>query len=142
MAYCPIFLPDAKIAVGHNNAGGLATLEGTIPSGGTPFLPVTAYPNYDPGAFQIRGDGRYTTAGFATIVWALGAVTWRQERYLRDTYCGGGYSGLVTVRTVAETDGTYANYNATVQLPKRPDGQPVGQAFRDYEIRFIRLVAI
>lgn len=142
MTYHPVWLTDAQIAAGHNNAGGLAALEGTIPTNGTAFLPMTMYPNYNPGQFQIRGNGIFTLGGFATVAWQLGYVTWIQERYLRATYCSAGYSGLVTVRTVTETDGTYANYNATMILAKRVDGQQLGDVLTDYEIRFTRMVAI
>lgn len=138
-----VFYPNYQLAAGHDNAAGLATLEGTLPSGETvPFVYPRVVGGYDPGVFKIRTSGERYTAGFDTVVWLFGAITWRHFRYLQETYCGDGYSGLVTVRTRLDDPATYANYNATMLLEKPSSTQIRVGVFVDFPVRFTRLEAL
>jgi hypothetical protein len=98
--------------------------------------------NYDHGAFELRGNGTRITSGFALVTWLIGVVSREQHYYLRTTYCGGGYSGLVTVRTTVGDASTFANYNAVLLLPKDIDGDYRIKQFVDYPMVFTRLVAL
>ena len=142
----PIFYPNYQIAVGNDNPGGLAKLEGLVVSGASlPFPPVTNFQFVDPGVFRIRANGIIFVSGFVSLTWRLdGGIDAVMEKYLRDTYCGSGYSGLVTIKTDLETNGTYANYNAVMYLPKRPETNVVNGSliFAPYNIRFVRIKAI
>ena len=131
-----------KLAAGHDNEAGLVSIEGYTPTGGTAFVSVNAYSRFDPGDFKIRGDGTVMASGFPSMAWVLDHVTRVQEQYLRDTYCAGGYSGKVTLRTDTEEESTYANYNAVLVLPKHEDSERLGNVFRNYRLLFTRLEAL
>lgn len=138
-----VWYPDYQLAVGNNNAAGLAVLEGVTPSGDTrPFLYPQVYPNWDPGTFKTRADGTLYVAGFAATRWVYAVLTKLQVAYLMTTYCNGGWSGAVTVRLRLGTPSTYANYNAILRLPKFTDTQMQQRYFRDYPLTFTRLEAL
>lgn len=138
-----VWYPDNQIAVGNNNAAGLAALEGVTPSGDTrAFVTPTAYPHYDPGTFKMREDGTLYIAGYAAARWVFPVLTKLQVAYLMTTYCSGGWSGAVTVRLRLGTPSAYANYNAVLVLNKfDPSGFKQGY-FVDYVLTFTRLEAI
>lgn len=135
---------DYQLAVGHNNAAGLTNVETTIPSYQTH---QTFFPRgrgmFDDGILRVRSDGLLYTAGFASFVWEVDVLEYAQWAYLQTTYTTGGntYSGQVTARTRL-IGGTYANYNATMILPKPPDEDKKFVAMRNVEIRFTRAVAL
>lgn len=134
-------LYDYQLAVGNNNAAGLVNIQTITPAGDRAFWPPDAFSSYDPGTFRIRGDGTVTLAGFASTTWVFGVLTRAQLTYLSDTYCSGGWSGLVTVRTrIGRT--TYANYNAVLTLTKPRDSQRRFTKFLDYRVEFTRMVAL
>lgn len=137
------FYPDYQLAVGHDNALGLAAIEGVLPGGETrAFIAPTVRGGYTEGQQIIRGDGSVTFAGFPVVVWTFSWVTFGQREYLRTTYCGGGWSGEVTVRTRLTAGGAYANYNATLLLPQPGEGDEQLGRIANYRVRFIRMVAI
>jgi hypothetical protein len=146
MSEDPIFYPNYQIAVGNDNAAGLATLEGTVAAGASkPFPPVTNFQFVDPGEFRIRANGTLFVSGFISLTWRLdGGIDAVMEKYLRDTYCSSRYSGLVTIKTDIETNGTYANYNAVMYLPKRAEAGIIDGSliFTPYNIRFVRVEAL
>lgn len=137
--------PSYAIAVGNNNASALRALEGYTPAGDTrAFVPCRTWPNFDPGDIQIDGNGLDSYDGYPSTAWLLAVVTPIQDAYLSDTFCSGGRSGLVTIRTVTSRFNTFANFNAVLRLPKLVDSDFIrqGKNMRNYPMRFTRLVAI
>ena len=134
---------DYRIAAGHNNAAGLTKLGKITPSGDIPFTEPTAKLNYSPGTARLRLDAGIYAAGFKSQEWTLGFVTLKQYDYLKTTYCAGGYSGLVTVRT-RWNSGSYANYNATLQLPTEAQLEQFrgGNKWVNVPVKLMNLVAI
>ena len=116
-----IWYPDYKLAAGHNNAAGLAVVEGVKPSGD---IYAFTYPKSlgtgDPGQRETREDGLDYFAGYLYDEWHYAVMTRIQRNYLRTTYCASGYSGKVTVRTRVDAE-TYANYNAAIHIPTPRD---------------------
>lgn len=137
-----IWYPDIKIAAGNNNAAGLVAIESITPSSDRPFYAPQSYGSYSPGEARVRADGTVTFSGFAAVEWRFSVLTLRQFAYLQDTYCAGGWSGLVTIRTRTDDPATYANYNAVMVLPTFDDVNRQFKAFRDVTVRFNRLVAL
>lgn len=130
------------LAAGHNNAAGLVNLK-TLVVSGIPFPPVQANEFASPGQLVERADGSVTFDGRPAVEWLLMAVDPVIYAYIRTTWCAGGYSGLVTVRTTL--DGTiYANYNARLRVPVPTDlrmGDGAGW-FDEVSLSFIRMEAI
>lgn len=140
----PLF-SDYQIAAGNNNAAGLTAFEEIVPSGEDMyFIAPSGAGGYDPGVFEIRGNGTATFNGFKRQVLTFSYCTFPIANHLNDTYCSGNYNGLVTLRTKLEPDDSFANYNAIMYLPKPSEWQ-VGRS-RDhiapYPIRFLKLEAI
>ena len=135
---------DYKIAAGNNNAAGLVNIGTITPSSGILFPEPVARPNYTPGVHKIRLDGLDYQAGYASHVWMMPFLDWRHYDHLRTTYCAGGYSGKVTIRTRYMLV-SYANYNAILHLPP-PDqilDKNVGWGYNNYiPLTFTRLVAL
>lgn len=137
-----VFQSEYQLAAGNNNAGGLVTIEGVVPSGGRPFPPLRMYGTYSEGVRKVRSTGTLFTSGFNTVAWSWSALTKGQFRYLQETYCSDGYSGLVTVRTQTDDPGVYANYNAIMTLPEHTSSRRRGPFFVDVVVVFSRLEAI
>lgn len=139
----PVF-QDYQIAAGHNNAAGLVNIGAITPSSGIPFPEPVARPNYTPGNHKIRLDGLDYVTGYAAHTWLMPFLDWRHYAYLQTTYCAGGYSGLVTIRT-RYMSVAYANYNATLRIPT-PDeilDKNVGWGYNNLiPLTFTRLVAL
>ena len=109
-----VHFSEHKIAAGHNAEVDLEFI-GELEAGGLQFSePVGANYGFNPGKIVIRLDGLTSTVGKNKQTFAMG-MTFPQYTYIRDTYCGGGYSGKVTVRT-RWMDNAWANYNATLIL--------------------------
>lgn len=106
---------EYKIAAGNNNAAGLALIGGITATNDIPFAEPAAQQNYRPGRLVLRLDTLTSEVGINSQMWMMG-LTWLQYTYLRATYCGGRYSGKVTIRTRWQ-GGSYANYNATLHIP-------------------------
>lgn len=141
-----ISLKDFQIASGNNNAAGLQALSSVI-GGAAPWpenaLGIRSYGSYDNGTIRIKGDGTIFSSGFPSLIWTLSAITFEQEELIRDTYCSGGLSGEVTVRTNTDDDyDIFANYNAVLIVPKLSETEPQFRRIRLYEMRFTRLVAL
>jgi hypothetical protein len=146
MPETPVRQANYQIAAGNNNAAGLVTLEGTQADAEDyprTFGTVRSYGFYDPGLQRVKPSGEKQFSGYPTTSWQLAVVTKAQEKYLRDTYCSGGYSGLVTVRTTTDNnDDSFANYNAVIWLPKLSEQDWVGRYSRNYVIQFRKMVAL
>lgn len=134
-----VFQADIQIAVGNNNAAGLVALESITPSGDIAFLPVRQYGTFNAGETKTRLNGRPYFAGVQSTQFICAVVTWAQFKYLKTTYCNGGYSGLVTIRIRTDSPATYANYNAVLVLPKESDLAVRYGAFIDVVLNFINL---
>ena len=135
----PIY--DYRIAAGHGvSIGSLVNIETITPSGDKPFYPPRSFGTYAPGTVRVRADGRLYIAGFASVVWRFSTLTRAQFHYLQTTYCGNGYSGLVTIYTRLEDATTYVRCNATMVLPLLNALDISGfLAFRDVEVAMQRL---
>lgn len=133
--------PDYQLEANWNSAGGLTAIETILAGYETleahrPSAFPRSFGTYDPGVFQIRGNGLSTTAGFALCTWPFDVMGYAQARGLMDNFAAGGYTGLVTLRTRTDDEGTYANFNATMRLPKPSELRTNGYAWLDYTIRF------
>lgn len=126
-----------QLAAGHNNAAGLANVETTF---GAPFWPLVVW---DRGVRFERADSQITRVGFLAFDWQLDVLTFAQRALLSTTYCAGGDSGLVTVRSwIPAMDGTYANYNGTIQLPDPKEAGPTIAAWQNALLRFTQVAAL
>lgn len=144
-----VFQGNYQLAAGWNNAGALTGLEGLLVANDfLPFKTFRSWGTYSPGEAVIRGDGTIVFDGYPSCQWILGGMTRLQLQYLQDTYCSGGYSGKVTVRTATDNVNTstgapaFENYNAVMRLPTIKDADYKGRSYRQYAIAFTRLVAI
>jgi hypothetical protein len=135
----PLF--EYKIAAGYNNTAGLVNIESITPGGSVPFVPPVGMDGYSAGTRRVRGDGTDYIAGYASTAWQFSLLYWAQLDYLADTYCAGGWSGKVTIRTRTGR-AVYANYNAVIKLPMPSESQRLFIVWRDVVVRFVRLVAI
>lgn len=132
---------DYKIAAGYNEAGTLAAITGIIPTDDQVFLEPLGFGFYSAGEFRPRADGLRYLAGFGSTKWIFSALTPAQYAYLRTTYCNGGYSGKVTIRTPTGTT-TWANFNAVMQLPMPNEMQWSSGVWENVTVQFNRMVAL
>ena len=139
-----VFYPDYQIAAGNNNVAGLVAIESITPAGDHAFFCPRGYGFYNPGDFKIRGTGLMFNSGFPSVTWRFTVMTFEQDYYLRNTIFGdsAAWSGLVTVRTDARREGTFANYNAVLILPKPVELTWRAPVFVDYDLLYTRLVAL
>ena len=113
-----LFDANLKIAVGHNNVAGFASIESIIATGDTkPFSTPTAWYNYRPGQRKKRTDQTLYLRGKQSTAWIFTYMTKNQLVYLQDTYCAGLYDGDVTIATRLRDNGPYINLNARIQVP-------------------------
>lgn len=138
-----VFYPNHQIAAGHNNVVGLTPIEYITPVGDTPFTFPQAYYANNPGAFRQRLNARLYVAGLPSFEWIFSFWTKGQYAYFSDTFCGGGYDGLVTVRAALRDNTLFANYNATVIIPKLVEtGGWLQGRISNVRARFINLEVI
>lgn len=131
-------VPDFQIAAGHDAVGDLEPIEDIIPSGDwRGFVVPDAFATFSPGTIRVRGDGTIYITGYPSTTWLFPALSRKQYNYLRTTFCAGGLSGAVTIRTMIE-DGTFDNFNAIITIPDLPsiNRQRRGNAFEDVEITY------
>ena len=113
-----LFDANLKIAVGHNNVAGFASIESIIATGDTkPFSTPTAWFNYRPGQRKTRTDQTLYLRGKESAAWIFTYMTKNQLVYLQDTYCAGLYDGDVTIRTRLRSNIVYVNLNVRILLP-------------------------
>lgn len=123
--------------------GSLTNIEDIKPNGDTNFYAPIAL--YNPGNFVVRGDGSLYIAGYPEVQWVFqgnpgGKLTRLQARYLQNTYCGGLYSGTVSINTLTDNPGTYTLANAVMRLPKLPDSGKNFSIYSQYVISFTRVI--
>ena len=133
-------LYDYQIAAGHNNAAGLANVETLTDAGGNLFKPPSALGTYQAGEVVPTLSGSIAVVGSAFVVWNWTMLT-TQYAYLKTTYCAGGYTGLVTIRTATEQYAVYANYNARLILPQVGELQRISIGYI-VPVRFVELEAL
>lgn len=139
----PTIWQDYRIGAGYNVAlGSLVNIESITPVGDQRFLVVNSFGSYDPGAARVRADGTIYLAGYATVLWRLAALTFKQYEYLSTTYCSGGISGKVTIYTRLNAIGTYVRCNAILILPKLAELDKRVSAFANTALTFTRVVAL
>jgi hypothetical protein len=132
---------DYKIAAGYDNAGGLVNIGTIIPASNILFPEPIARPNYTPGQRNVRGDGRLYMNGSASQIWLMTRITFAQWDYAKETWCEGGYSGFVTIRTRYVVK-TYSNYNAVLTLLSESELDGDGIGYKNVPFTFTRLRAI
>jgi hypothetical protein len=125
---------------GWNNAGTLANIESVVPTfQGIPF--AVRSKRMDPGILYTRGDGSVASRGFPIIIWIASGMSDQQYSFIQSTYTPGGigFYARMTIRTLTgypSGTATYANFNATLHLPKRSELQDIINAFQDVELVF------
>lgn len=128
-----------QIAAGHNNAAGLAYI-GELTAGGLKFSePMGANHGFTPGKVVVRLDGQVTIVGKNKQTFVMG-LTFPQYKKIQTDYCGGGFSGKVTVRT-RWMDNAWANWNATLTLQSEGMDKVWG-GYRDVLWTYSDLVAV
>lgn len=134
-----------KIAVGHDNPGGLTLFTALETDSGYRLPPVRVVGSYDPGELEMRGDFSLTVAGIAMAMlqWDI----WEEpDAYtmFKTDYCNGGYSGPVTVEIPTNLPGTYVQFNAMLHLPKENEMNFEGETgwYRDVKLRLLDLEII
>lgn len=146
-----LWFPEYQLAAGNNNAAGLTAIETILAGYGTiqnsfPAVPPAAWGRYSKSnVASVRPNGRLFFRGFPSADWPLGFILWAQIEGLRTNYCGGGYSGLVTLRTRTDTHDTYSNFNGVLtlkQLADYPANQVRSTGIQDYVLTFSRMVAL
>jgi len=133
---------DHQIAAGHDNAAGLVNIEDITDGSGYAFLFVRSVGQYVPGELVPTLNVSIAVLGVTKITWTWAALRTSQYEYLKDTYGGGGYTGLVTIRTTTTVKGTYANYNARMLLKPEAELQWFPPYYRDVAVDFIDLEAL
>jgi len=94
----------------------LAYLEEIIPTGDTDTIVAPqGLGLFRYGNALVRGDGTNAYNGYPAQDWLLAGLTRNGYQYIRTTFCGGGYSGKVTINTRAGAT-AYARYNAILWL--------------------------
>jgi hypothetical protein len=128
------------IAVGWNNTP--TNVESIVPTSDRKFFPPTAFSSFSPGTIRVRADGQLYETGFESVTWRFSVLTRKQYQYLMTTYSTGGnsYSGPVSIETIGPA-GTYITRNAIMILPTLPELTRQFIAYRDVDVRFIRLTA-
>jgi len=125
------------------NSDDFTVITGLVPyEGAEPILAVRGWSFYDPGIMTVRGDGTFLIEGYPTTSWNFSLLDKYQLKYLMDTFCGGGYSGLVTVRTTSDIPDTLIDFNAVMTIDKLPNQNAYFGYYLPATIRFTRMVAI
>jgi hypothetical protein len=132
---------DYKIAAGWNNAGSLTNIGAVVPSSNIRFFEPVARPSWNPGTIKIRLDALTYVAGYPSQVWLFQFMTFAQYAHFRTTWCGGAYSGKVTIRTRYQ-NANYFNANAIAILPVPDSFQATGQGYQNVSVLMRKIIAI
>ena len=135
-----LYVIEASIAAGHNNAAGLALVTSLTVSS-IPFLEVYAPAQYSRGERRVKANGASDRTGYPSKEWTSGLLWLPQWEYLR-----ANYEGAVTIRTWTGST-TYANFNAYLDLDDPDEYEPdntteYGHALPLFKWRFRKLVAL
>ncbi len=132
---------EHSIAAAWNNAAGLVRFGLITPSGNVPFFEPITRPSWNPGITRIRLDGLNYQAGYSSQEFLFQFMSFHHYAYFRTTYCAGGYSGKVTIRTRYQNSG-YFNANAIAILPLPQEMQSTGQGYQNVIVTMRRIIAI
>ncbi len=133
-------LYDYKIGANYDLPdGSLTNIEDITPPGDEPFPAPQQYGNFRRGQRRVPLDGPDYVRGFQTDAWVWGFLTRAQEKYLRDTYCNGGYSGKVTYTTMSDDEDVYTRHNTIIRLPDHPEANADFTKFLNYRATFTRV---
>jgi hypothetical protein len=134
---------DYRIAAGHDlPLGSLTNIQDIQDSNGAKFYPPRSWGSYLPGQRRERADGTDYWSGFPSCSWTFDYMTREQYAKLRADYCGGDYSGTVTIYTRTKDSASYERYNAVMKLPALPDSGASITIHQNVSIRMIRLEAL
>jgi hypothetical protein len=114
------YTPNYQIAAGNNNAAGLTAVTSLTDANGVKLVMPRALPFYEVGERIVRANSTAAYRGKPTQDWEFAVLLVTQHTYLRNTF-----TGLVTVKTDPDGDGTFSNYNAAAWIDERPTGQYV-----------------
>src|SRR3989304_9045725 len=114
----PAFIPDYKIAAGHNNVAGLTAVNALTDVNGIKLFMPKALPFHEFGQLIFRSNGAPDYRGFDSQDWEFAALLVAQYYLLRTTY-----TGLITVRTSLDDGQSFANYNATAWIDQKTAAQ-------------------
>lgn len=134
-----------QIASGHDNVAGLVDVTSITPAGSEAFFPHVAYGNYSPGALRVRADGAVYETGFASTTWVFTVLLGAQYTYLYDTFQADATNGNRVTIATRNRGGVFANYNARLILPQRPELEyrPDPRfVFQNVEVQFTRLAVL
>lgn len=124
------------------NSDDFTVITGLVPyEGASPILAVRGWATYDPGVFTVRGDGTLSIQGYPTAQWQFSLLDKYQLHYFMDTYCNGGYSGLVSVQTTSDIPDTLVSFNSVMTIKKLPEQNPYFGYYLPATITFTRMVA-
>ena len=133
---------DYRIGSGHDlPLIDLEYVELLVDAAGYRLPPPRALFQYTPGEYRIRADGEVYTAGYPSVVWLFTGLRVSGAAYLQTAFCGGGWSGKVTVYT-RTVDRTFARYNAVMILPSPDEVEQRGGILARYPVRLTRLEAL
>lgn len=108
---------DYWIAIGNDNVPGLVRVQQILATGESAYYDAPlAVPGYSPGVRRTTLNGLDYFSGNKSVRWLFGLWSWYQYEFWSTTYCEGGYSGLVTIRTRVGRR-AFADYNAVCHLP-------------------------
>lgn len=129
-----------KLASGLNVASGsLVNIETIKPTGDKYFYAPEVYGSYRSGLRKVRLNDLDFLAGYPSLIWKFDYMTRAQLRYLMDTYCSSGLSGLVTINTTTNNTTTYARLNAVMHLPDLAEAQKNTLIFTHVPVQFRKL---
>jgi hypothetical protein len=132
---------DYSIAAAWNNAAGLVKVGLIVPASHIAFFEPVGRPSWNPGITRIRLDAMNYQAGYESQEWLFQLMTFAHYAHFRTTYCGGGYSGKVTIRTRYQNT-AYFNANAIAALPPAPELQSTGQGYQNVIVTMRKIIAL
>lgn len=110
-------ISDYRIAAGYNVAlGSLVNIERIKPTNDQYFFAPYAIGSGSPGQKKVKLNGPSYRSGYPSVDWVFGVLTRVQYEYLKTTYCGGGFTGEVTIYTTVSGN-SYSRYNAVIDVP-------------------------
>lgn len=128
---------EYQLAVGWNNAAGLANVEVAFPRYQNNPLIVRGRGRFQPGIQRVRADFGSSETGKQVFTWLIPVMGINQYVYWQSTYSTGGnsYSGKVTARTRNAAD-SFANYSATYRIPTPDQLEPREDSYQNVVVIF------
>lgn len=131
-----ILQPDYKWADGFNNVVGFLTVQSDVPAYQNKPMIIQSRGRFEDGELFERADGVIVTIGKNVFTWLIPVMSVTQYAYIRAKSPGGtGYYWKATVRTRNSLD-AFANYSATLQIPRPSDLERRADAYRNVILRW------